>query len=279
MGIIGEQIKKYRLQKGYTQETLSREIGVTTQAVSKWERGGTPDAEVLPLIADALDVDIDSLFGREEQDVQLMMTKKLSKMSSEEAFRYTFNLCWSTILGLTGDPAFASDFADTFAKHSSVKREHSPDYFAKLVRNSGMAMARMSSDFSHYFLMVQPQDKSVLTFLEDTDALRKVFALLADKKLLKIICYMFTMSNIPVTASLISSETGLEIHEVERCMKIICDNKLANTMKIASVDGEIGAYTIRGETNVVPMLCLADEIAKQNPYPVFCVFDRDKPLL
>ena len=54
MGIIGEQIKKFRLKKGYTQEKLGDIIGVTTKAVSKWERGGVPDAEILPDIADAL---------------------------------------------------------------------------------------------------------------------------------------------------------------------------------------------------------------------------------
>ncbi|MBQ1239984.1 MAG: helix-turn-helix transcriptional regulator, partial [Ruminococcus sp.] len=44
MSAIGEKIKKYRNQKKYTQEYLGNLIGVTTQAVSKWERGGTPDA-------------------------------------------------------------------------------------------------------------------------------------------------------------------------------------------------------------------------------------------
>lgn len=42
MSVIGEQIKKYRIRKKYTQENLGSMIGVTTQAVSKWERGGTP---------------------------------------------------------------------------------------------------------------------------------------------------------------------------------------------------------------------------------------------
>ena len=75
MSVIGEQIKKYRIRKKYTQENLGSMIGVTTQAVSKWERGGTPDAEILPRLADALGVSIDALFGREDQDLQLLLTK------------------------------------------------------------------------------------------------------------------------------------------------------------------------------------------------------------
>lgn len=63
MSVIGKQIKKYRTQKGLTQEQLGQLLGVTTQAVSKWERGGTPDAELLPDISQALGVSIDALIN------------------------------------------------------------------------------------------------------------------------------------------------------------------------------------------------------------------------
>ena len=86
MSVIGEQIKKYRVQKNYTQEKLGKLIGVTTQAVSKWERGGTPDAEVLPQLADALEVSIDALFGREDEDM-----KKTSLMMQLQGFTDPLN--------------------------------------------------------------------------------------------------------------------------------------------------------------------------------------------
>ena len=53
-------------QKGITQEQLGNLAGVTCQAVSKWERGGVPDAELLPSQSRALDVSIDTLFGLKE---------------------------------------------------------------------------------------------------------------------------------------------------------------------------------------------------------------------
>lgn len=63
---IGKQIKKYRTTKGITQEQLGNLVGVTCQAVSKWERGGVPDAELLPSQSRALAVSIDTLFGLKE---------------------------------------------------------------------------------------------------------------------------------------------------------------------------------------------------------------------
>lgn len=96
---IGKQIKKYRTEKGITQEKLGQIIGVTTQAVSRWERGGMPDVEVLPLLSDALGVSIDALFGREEQSFEMTIARQLCKMPREEAYRYAFNICWAIEIG------------------------------------------------------------------------------------------------------------------------------------------------------------------------------------
>lgn len=278
MSVIGEQIKKYRVQKGYTQEKLGNIIGVTTQAVSKWERGGTPDAEILPQLADALSVSIDALFGREEQDTQIMLSKKLCKMSGYEAFRSAFNYCWSFIVGLTGNENISENFPEPFTDHSTAKSDHTVEFLAKILRDDGMTLAKISNEFRYFFLMVRPHDDSMLSHFESEDALRQVFALFADKKILKIFFYLYTVSNIPVTAPLISKGTGLDMSDVERCMKTLCDKNIVHPMKIASLDGEINSYIIRFEANVLPLFCYADEIAKGCEYPTFGVCDREKPI-
>ncbi len=62
---IGENIRKYRTKRHLTQEKLAERIGVSGQAVSKWETNeGLPDTALLPDIADALGVSLDMLFGR-----------------------------------------------------------------------------------------------------------------------------------------------------------------------------------------------------------------------
>ena len=278
MSVIGEQIKKYRVQKKYTQEKLGSMIGVTTQAVSKWERGGTPDAEVLPQLADALGVSIDALFGRESQDEQMLLIKKLNAMPSDEAFRQAFSCCWSFIPGLTGEESFSENFYEAFSGHSDQQSDQSSYILAKLLRDDGLVIARISNDLRYFFLLVRPHDDSILAHFEHEDAIRQVFALLADKKILKTIYYLYTASNIPVTAALISQGTGLELSDVERCMKTLCDKRIVHPMKIASVDGEINSYIIRSEANVLPLLCYADEIAKGCQYPIFGMCDRDKPI-
>ncbi len=60
---IGKQIKTLRLAKGVTQEELATYLGVSFQAVSKWEtETSTPDITLLPKIAVFFGITIDELF-------------------------------------------------------------------------------------------------------------------------------------------------------------------------------------------------------------------------
>jgi transcriptional regulator with XRE-family HTH domain len=64
---IADNLKRLRKQKNITQEDLAGFIGVSFQAVSKWERGdGYPDITILPVIANFFDVTIDELVGMNE---------------------------------------------------------------------------------------------------------------------------------------------------------------------------------------------------------------------
>ena len=61
---INNQIRQLRLRRGITQEMLAQKLGVTAQAVSKWERGvATPDIGMLPDISAFFGVTIDELFA------------------------------------------------------------------------------------------------------------------------------------------------------------------------------------------------------------------------
>ena len=61
---LGTNIKENRLRKGYTQEQLAYELGVSSQTVSRWETGTTyPDIVMIPIIAELFDISIDSLMG------------------------------------------------------------------------------------------------------------------------------------------------------------------------------------------------------------------------
>lgn len=62
---LNENIAFFRKKRGITQEELANALGVTNQAVSKWESGKcAPDIQLLPDIAEYFNISIDELFGR-----------------------------------------------------------------------------------------------------------------------------------------------------------------------------------------------------------------------
>ena len=63
--MIGTQITNFRKKCNMTQESLAQKLGVTNQAVSKWESDQCcPDVMLLPKLADIFAVSVDELFGR-----------------------------------------------------------------------------------------------------------------------------------------------------------------------------------------------------------------------
>ena len=96
---IGAIIKKLRAKNNITQDTLATAIGVTPQAISRWEsEGGYPDIELLPALADFFSVSTDELLGYKlsEREQELANIKKemerLAEVGSvEERVAYARN--------------------------------------------------------------------------------------------------------------------------------------------------------------------------------------------
>lgn len=62
---FGEQLRKLRSKKGITQETLAKEIHVTRQTISGWERGRSePDIATLKHLSDFFNITIDELLSK-----------------------------------------------------------------------------------------------------------------------------------------------------------------------------------------------------------------------
>jgi len=64
--VLAANILKYRKKSGLSQDELAQKLGVTFQAVSKWENAkAAPDIAFLPIMADVFGCHIDELFSRE----------------------------------------------------------------------------------------------------------------------------------------------------------------------------------------------------------------------
>ena len=70
---IGNRITKFRKAKGMTQEELANQLGVSSQAVSKWENDiSCPDISLLPKLCRALGITVDELLTGKNDEVKMM---------------------------------------------------------------------------------------------------------------------------------------------------------------------------------------------------------------
>ncbi len=68
---LGKKIAYYRKNKNITQDALAKQLGISNQAVSKWETDQScPDVELLPRIADIFEITLDELFERASVEQQ-----------------------------------------------------------------------------------------------------------------------------------------------------------------------------------------------------------------
>lgn len=85
---ISQNIRKLRLNSNMTQEILAEKLGVSVQAVSRWENAVTmPDITLLPIIANIFNVAIDTLFGNNKDNIQLRIDETYTKLSKAKSIQ------------------------------------------------------------------------------------------------------------------------------------------------------------------------------------------------
>lgn len=69
---FGQRLSRIRKEKGFTQNEIADKVGVTSQAVSKWENDlASPDIDILLKLSEIFDISVDELLGKETKKTVL----------------------------------------------------------------------------------------------------------------------------------------------------------------------------------------------------------------
>ncbi len=186
------QLKTIRKACGMTQEQLADKVGVSTQAVSKWEISSYPDASLLPAIAGALGVTIDALFGIGKQEVSLPQqildaTKAAVNYEAEDCthngcFALMEEICRAFIMGCIGTEEYRP-------LEQNIRDAESWEVFSEGTYACGFFQSRLPENLHYFLFMPQPKDGydrilaydekmvELFRFLGSPDALRAMYFL------------------------------------------------------------------------------------------------------
>ena len=85
---LGEKLAEKRRSKNMTQDDVAEKLGVTPQAVSKWENDAScPDISLLPTIASLYDTTIDELLSKEAAPAVTFVPPEKRKNFNDMVFR------------------------------------------------------------------------------------------------------------------------------------------------------------------------------------------------
>ncbi|MCD8023546.1 MAG: helix-turn-helix transcriptional regulator [Lachnospiraceae bacterium] len=286
--IISENIARLRKERGLTQEQLGSLVGVSSQAVSKWEKGGAPDVELLPLIADVLGVSLDGLFGRESipgTDISQLIVRYLQSFPIDRRIKEMYKLVTYSVpgLGIPDSLSHALDDVIGVRKTAYLKEllADEPESWMRslLADDNGIMLTVSAEDFPLYLLLPEPTEGYAYN-LADTKDYQRLFALLGQDGALKLILWFaHKRPDTYISASAASAGSGIPSDDANRLLQEMADCGLFSGIDIEMTDGSTKAYQLTNDEALIPFLYLARWLMQQGSMYFYAWKTRKKPWL
>lgn len=279
---IGEKISKYRKLKGFTQEQLGESVGVSGQAVSKWENGGVPDTYLLPTISKVLGVSIDALFGVEKkisdytQDeilddlFKFCLQKMHCKDNRIDFFKFLFDTIW------TIQSAYFENESRPLLKDVVEKNRGNSQITSQIINDDGTTYLSLVENFPFFSAVCDTPEISKKLLSEKNFG--EFFSLLASEGGMKAI--LFTQSATETsqyTAEMISKKIGITLERFLEVEPLLVKYGLLNEDSLTLDDSIIKVYHKWSNPEIRPLLMMAYQFinARQCYYDFTC--NRTKP--
>ena len=183
---LSGNIKRLRLDKNLTQEQLATKLGVSAQAVSKWETSETyPDGALLVPLANELEVSLDELFGNETvtmADISGRIVKLIHNTEAKERFNVARDIGWQIERGLFN---CRMEIGKRY-NPNEIKNQKNASY---ILDDNGFTIV---SNGKEPFFSVFPQPaEGYGHFLNDKDDLQKIFAALSHTDTMNALIYLY----------------------------------------------------------------------------------------
>lgn len=275
---IGSVIAKLRKTKGITQEELAKYVGVSAQAVSKWENGGVPDTELLPKIADYFKVSIDNLFDRSinSSSLQSALIESIYNEAESNRFYRVLDYCWDMERALMPHN-FVIDYSETLEENNRGI-EDGDQCYSQILNNEGFTLMGLGKR-SRYFLVVPNPNDTDAAYLNGINY-PEFFKDFSDEKVFNA-CIMLNKRNAEkaFTENLLVKKMGVTPEQSKTILGVLRKYKLVYTSQIEMDDEIKTVFHFHPTPSFIALLIFAREmIDRPNSYCYNCSYRR-KPYL
>lgn len=263
---IGLKIKELRGVSNVTQEDLAKAVGISTQAVSKWENGGLPDIELLPLIANFFNVTIDSLFDMPSFDIGNIednLVKYIVNIPTQkEKFLTLMELCWKIVNNIP------SSSHEDLKSLKEITERHEVSHM-EVSQKEGVAMMRIAKDESFFFVAPKPEnDYNYL--LNSKDLCIQAFKILSNSDTFNVLIFLNSRINKGFTPNLLEKEFSINHKRAEEIIEELKILNLIKTTEIELDDNLIKTYSLNRKPAILGLLAFIDMIVKRpNLYSLY----------
>jgi len=240
--VFSTTLQSLRKEKKVTQEQLARKLGVSPQAVSKWENGSYPEGDLLPAIADFFDVSIDYLYGRSDGE-KTIEQKVFEAVYDETVKEYEDtgradehyktselmrNIIWAMINGLWVNNK-------NFEKPSVDSKEH-PKMASVVCDDVFYSYFGLREDNNFSFFLNKTKNYDMYEELfKDTSKMEALFKILSDRENILILAFLYTLKPDEfVSVDVISKSLGIDRSKVKKLMDMLFDDMKCETENFSS---------------------------------------------
>ena len=243
--VFATTLQTLRKKRGVTQEQLAAYLGVSPQAVSKWENGSFPDGDLLPRIADYFEVSIDYLYGRDTERVsveQMVMDSiKVIPIGENHSFGERFEKILRYVWA-----AQASFWMENKTYYDRAVPEENNVLASTITNGAGFTYFRLNRDLEYYMLMKRPAE-GFSSYFQVTDRLAEFFAFLGKKENLQVLFYLLSLNDKEcVSGSTISKKIGISEAAAKEALTYLS-----------------GINAGKGNGPILREICLLDEFDKR----------------
>ena len=272
--ILSERIAELRRERGLTQEQLGQPLGVSAQAVSKWEKGGAPDVELLPALADRLGVSIDALFGREGgsvTDMDSTLDRWLVSLPKEKRISELCRLTWSSSRSAMHDRTDTVSMPDLKYSKGCTVRVGGEDVLLRVAVDikEGLLFGVGSEELSFMSIWPRPEAGYAAHFAP-RDLCRRLFALLARPGCLELMERLHDDLTVRYyVPEVLAKQLNQPPEQTAELLASMEELKLVKKLELEMETGSVNAYIVHENWAFTPFLLFA-RCLLENTMPFTC---------